>query len=104
MLLSKNLHNDGCSDIFNGFKHECIKIPHSITNNELSNYSNTGDILLYRSCNSTARIIRQATSGEYDHIGMVFRLKHGRICVLESLGKTGGTFTVHVFHFLFLFF
>eukprot|EP01084_Bolivina_argentea_P109275 195312_1 len=54
---------------------------------DVCNYSNTGDVLLFDTKSKSGACVRVATGGNYDHIGMIFRLKDGKVGVLEALGS-----------------
>eukprot|EP01084_Bolivina_argentea_P130793 230907_1 len=58
----------------------------TLTYRDIQTYSNTGDILLFKSKNASGNLVRAATNGGYDHIGMIFRLKGGKVGILEALG------------------
>eukprot|EP01083_Nonionella_stella_P283486 964988_1 len=54
---------------------------------DISLYSNTGDILLFTSKSKSSACVRAATGGTFDHVGMIFRVKGGKVGVLEALGS-----------------
>jgi len=49
----------------------------------------SGDIILFRTDNVSGKVIRKFTSGEYDHIAIVFNFASGKCGILESLQNTG---------------
>jgi len=49
----------------------------------------SGDIILFQTDNMSGKVIRKFTSGEYDHIAMVFNFSSGKCGIVESLQNTG---------------
>jgi len=61
-----------------------------MTNNQFMQEGQTGDIVLFRSRQAAGAIVRKATNGEVDHIGLIFRLKGKKsIALFEALGSCG---------------
>ncbi|SOV82239.1 conserved Plasmodium protein, unknown function [Plasmodium reichenowi] len=51
--------------------------------------ADTGDIVLFRSDVTVAKLQRIFTRGEYDHIGMILRNDRNNLFILEALSNTG---------------
>jgi len=49
----------------------------------------SGDILLFKTDSISGKVIRKATSGEFDHIAIGFKFPSGKCGILESLQNTG---------------
>jgi len=61
-----------------------------ITNEQFMQEGQTGDIVLFRSRQAAGAIVRGATNGEVDHIGLIFRFKGKRsMHLFEALGSCG---------------
>jgi len=61
-----------------------------MTNNQFMQVGQTGDIVLFRSRQAAGAIVRKATNGEVDHIGLIFRLRgKSSIALFEALGSCG---------------
>jgi len=62
-----------------------------ISNAEFMTAGETGDIVLFRSKQTAGAIVRKATNGEVDHIGLIFRPKNRSksIKLFEALGAHG---------------
>lgn len=63
----------------------------NITEAKFIELADTGDILLYRGNSFGSKVIRAATHGKYDHVGMI--LKFGddleRIFIIEASSNLG---------------
>ena len=72
-----------------------ITAPHNfwkisqITNQELINTAQTGDILLFTGLQIKAQLIRSFTGSKYDHVGMIIKYQNsGQVVLFESvIGK-----------------
>lgn len=61
-----------------------------ISNEQFMKEGQTGDIVLFRSRQAAGAIVRGATNGEVDHIGLIFRFKGKRsMHLFEALGSCG---------------
>lgn len=65
------------------------KINH-ITNDELINTAQTGDILLFTGMQLKASLIRGLTGSKYDHVAMLIKYQNtGELVLFESLQGKG---------------
>ncbi|ETW34449.1 hypothetical protein PFTANZ_04839 [Plasmodium falciparum Tanzania (2000708)] len=62
---------------------------HRISVDVFESIADTGDIVLFRSDVTVARLQRIFTRGEYDHIGMILRNDRNNLFILEALSNTG---------------
>mmetsp|Transcript_19306 Transcript_19306/g.35560 ORF Transcript_19306/g.35560 Transcript_19306/m.35560 type:complete len:322 (-) Transcript_19306:5435-6400(-) len=53
--------------------------------------ANTGDIILFRGCNSLAKLQRAFTRSEYDHVAMIMRFYTGEVAFFEAIQGEGVT-------------
>jgi DNA-binding response OmpR family regulator len=49
----------------------------------------TGDVLLFQTRSLSGGVIRAATGGAFDHVGVLLRFSEGELGVLETLANTG---------------
>jgi len=87
-LVQKKLKKD--KNTFSGPALQLNDIMTPMTNNHFMREGQTGDIVLFRSRQAAGAIVRKATNGEVDHIGLIFRLKNKKsIALFEALGSCG---------------
>jgi len=60
-----------------------------ITAAQFKDKARSGDIVLFQTDNLSGKVIRKFTSGEYDHVAIVFNFTTGKCGILESLQNTG---------------
>lgn len=74
---------------------------------QFMNVADTGDILLFRSKDATARLQRCLLNSKYDHVAMVIRYATGELALLESTSLDGVSivrwqdFTSYRWHLLY---
>lgn len=56
----------------------------SISEKEFFNTAETGDILLFYTKNTGAKIQRMITNSDFDHVAMVVKFRHNEPMVFES--------------------
>jgi len=87
-LVQQKLKMD--KNLFSSYPLHDNDIQTPITNQQFMEEGQTGDIVLFRSRQAAGAIVRKATNGEVDHIGMIFRFKERKsIALFEALGSCG---------------
>lgn len=62
-----------------------------VSETEFIRQANTGDILLFRGCNSLAKVQRAFTRSKYDHVALVMRYSTGQLAFFEAIQGEGVT-------------
>jgi len=60
-----------------------------ISATQFKDKARSGDIVLFQTDNLSGKVIRKFTSGDYDHVAIVFNFATGKCGILESLQNTG---------------
>lgn len=60
-----------------------------ISATQFKDKARSGDIVLFKTDNLSGKVIRKFTSGQYDHVAIVFNFASGKCGILESLQNTG---------------
>lgn len=62
----------------------------SMTENDFLEKAQTGDILLFRGNRAATALTRALTSSEFDHVGIIVRLKDkDDVYIIEATGRIG---------------